>query len=116
MANEYYKPMLDVGSPRVFNVNVMSRHVHANDAAAPPFFLNKPLNNLVLIKDTLPENERRGAKSPIGTKLYFPFNENDIYEGGRTVFATDKHLRQILINHFGQGAFTDGALDKHLHI
>ena len=116
MATEYYKPMLDVGSPRVFNVNVVTRHVMASDANSAPFFLNRPLNNLVLIKDTLPENERRGAKSPIGTKLYFPFNENDIYEGGRTVFANDKHLRHILINQFGQGAFTDDALAKDLRI
>jgi hypothetical protein len=116
MATEYYKPMLDVGSPRVFNVNVMTRKIVAADPSASSFFLNKQLNNLVLIKDTLPESERRAAKSPIGTKLYFPFNENDIYEGGRTVFASDRQLKPILVSHFGEGAFNAEALAKDLRI
>jgi hypothetical protein len=29
MAKEYYKPMLDVGSPRVFNCNVITRRILA---------------------------------------------------------------------------------------
>jgi hypothetical protein len=110
MAVEYYKPMLDVGSPRVFNCNVLTRRVLAKDPSIPPFFRNKPLNNLVLIKDTLTEDERRGRKSAIGTKLYFPFNENDVYEGGRTIFAHDKHLEQALIGAFGEGAINKEAL------
>src|ERR1700733_3900813 len=103
MATEYNKPMLDVGSPRVFNCNVLTRRILAKDPTVAPFFRNKRLNNLILIKDTIPENDRRNRKSAIGTKLYFPFNENEIYEGGRTIFAHDKHLEQALIEAFGQG-------------
>ena len=49
MANEYLKPMLDVGSPRVLNCNVMTRRILAKDPAAQTFFRCKPLNNLVIV-------------------------------------------------------------------
>jgi len=116
MASEYLKPMLDVGSPRVLNCNVMTRQILATDPAAPTFFRNKPMNKLVLIKDAVPESESRGAVSPIGTKLYFPFNENDIYEGGRTIFAHDKGLERALADSFGEGALKPDALKEDLRI
>jgi hypothetical protein len=116
MATEYLKPMLDVGSPRVFNCNVMTRRILADDPAAPVFFRNKPMNRLVLIKDAVPESESRGATSSIGTKLYFPFNENDIYEGGRTIFAHDRHMESALADNFGQGALKQDALAEDMRI
>ena len=85
-ANQYLKPMLDVGSPRVFNCNELTGRILAKDENAPRFFRNKQLNGVVLIKDTVPEADRRINARPIGTKLYFPFNEGNIYEGGRTIF------------------------------
>ncbi len=115
MASEYLKPMLDVGSPRVLNCNVLTRRLLAKDSAAETFFRNKPLNNLVLIKDTIDEASISG-RSSIGTKLYFPFNENDIYEGGRTIFAHDKHLERSLIDNFGEGALIKDALDQDFRI
>jgi hypothetical protein len=116
MALEYFKPMLDVGSPRVLNVNVITHRILAKDPAAALFFRNKPLNNLVLIKDTMPADLRRLVSTAIGTKLYFPFNENNIYEGGRTIFASDKHLEAALLEQFGQGAMDRAALDQDLRV
>ncbi len=116
MAKEYFKPMLDVGSPRVLNCNIMTHRLLEKDPAAPTFFRSKPLNNLVLIKDTMPEDLRRHAASPIGTKLYFPFNENNIYEGGRTIFVSDRHLHPALIEHFGEGALSKDALKEDFRI
>ena len=116
MATKYLKPMLDAGSPRVFNCNEITRKILAKDAAAPTFFRNKPLNAVVLIKDTIPEDQRRGAASAIGTKLYFPFNENEIYEGGRTIFVHDSHLHQAIAEAFGQGALSDEALAEDMRI
>ena len=110
MAVEYFKPMLDIGSPRVFNCNILTRQVFAKDPAATPFFKNKQFNNMVLIKDTIPESDDRSKIKAIGTKLYFPFNEKDIYEGGRTIFAHDKHLEQALAETFGQGALSKESL------
>jgi hypothetical protein len=108
--------MLDVGSPRVLNVNVMTHQILQKDPAASLFFRNKPLNNLVLIKDTLPQDLRRSALTGIGTKLYFPFNENNIYEGGRTIFASERLLHPALLQHFGQDALGKEALAEDLRI
>jgi len=117
MATNYLKPMLDAGSPRVFNVNQMTRQILAKDAAATLFFRDKPLNTLVLIKDTVPDDGPGAEVAPtIGTKLYFPFNENAIYEGGRTIFLQDKHLRPAIAEHFGQGALNPEALQQDMEI
>ncbi|MFA4995475.1 MAG: hypothetical protein WC521_09280 [Bdellovibrionales bacterium] len=115
MTNEYLKPMLDVGSPRVLNCNIMTKRILAKDAGAKTFFFCKPLNNLVLIKDTDPQARGMG----IGTKLYLPFNEDEIYEGGRTVFLHDKHVEDALTENFGEGALPKELLQgdmKILHI
>lgn len=116
MAIEYYKPMLDVGSPRVFNCNVITRRLLAADDGAPLFFRSKVLNDLVLIKDTILEDGVRTRQSAIGTKLYFPFNEGDIYEGGRTIFAHDSRLESTLVDTFGAGAFAKEAIEEDLRI
>jgi len=110
MSSEYLKPMLDVGSPRVFNCNVITRQIVAADPDAQVFFANKPMNRLVLIKDAVPDSESRGMTSGIGTKLYFPFNENDIYEGGRTIFLHDKNVERAFADNFGEGAIKPSAL------
>jgi len=117
MASEYLKPMLDVGSPRVLNVNVMTRRILAKDPTAQPFFRCKAFNNMVLIKDTDPQ--ARTAATSIGTKLYLPFNENDVYEGGRTIFVGDKNVEEALIESFGRGALPPDLLAadmRALHI
>ena len=114
MANEYLKPMLDVGSPRVLNCNVMTRRILAKDPTAQTFFRCKPLNNLVLIKDS--DSQSRVAASSIGTKLYLPFNENDIYEGGRTIFVHDPNVENALIDSFGQGALPKAMLSEDMRI
>ncbi|MDR3424986.1 MAG: hypothetical protein P4M13_07935 [Alphaproteobacteria bacterium] len=112
MTKEYLKPMLDVGSPRVLNCNVITRRILAKDPAARPFFRCKPLNNIVLIKDTDPQSR----SSSIGTKLYLPFNENDIYEGGRTIFVHDNGADKALIENFGEGALPKELLSEDWRI
>ena len=118
MSVKYLKPMLDTGSSRVFNCNALTRKVLEKDPNAQRFFRNPPLNNVVLIKDAVPEAERKGPRCPpVGTKLYFPFNEADIYEGGRTIFLHDPHLPQSIVDNFGQGAkLTKEALAEDLRI
>ncbi|HXY99510.1 MAG TPA: hypothetical protein VEI03_05890 [Stellaceae bacterium] len=118
MSVKYLKPMLDAGSARVFNCNALTRKLLEKDANAQRFFRNPPLNNIVLIKDAVPEAERKGPRCPpVGTKLYFPFNEHDIYEGGRTIFLHDPHLQQSIIDNFGQNpSVTQEALAEDLRI
>jgi hypothetical protein len=108
--------MLDAGSPRVFNVNQMTRQILAKDAAATLFFRNKALNTLVLIKDTVPDDGPGETAPTIGTKLYFPFNDKAIYEGGRTIFLQDKHLKSAISGHFGEGALTPEAFQQDMEI
>ena len=117
MAVKYLKPMLDAGSSRVFNCNALTRKVLEKDANAERFFKNLPLNNIVLIKDAVPEEERKGPRCPpVGTKLYFPFNENDIYEGGRTIFLHDPQLPQAITENFGESALSKEGLVQDLRI
>jgi hypothetical protein len=116
MDNKYLKPMLDNGSPRVFNCNEMMQRVLSIDPNATLFFRNRPLNTVVLIKDAVPDTERTKNGPSIGTKLYFPFNDQNIYEGGRTIFLHDKNLEKIIINHFGEGAIAPAALVEDLRI
>lgn len=116
MENKYLKPMLDVGSPRVFNCNEMTQRVLAKEPSAKPFFHTKQLNTTILVKDTTPEDDRRGGAPPVGTKLYFPFNDTNIYEGGRTIFIHDKHLESAIIGQYGEGAVTKEGLRGDLEI
>ena len=112
MASEYLKPMLDVGSPRVLNCNVITRKILAQSPIAQTFFKCKPLNNMVLIKD----NDPQSRTSSIGTKLYLPFNENDIYEGGRTLFVHTPGMEQALIENFGGGALPKELFNQDVQI
>lgn len=116
MTNKYLKPMLDMGSPRVFNCNHMTRKVLAQYPEASPFFRNRPLNNIILIKDTVPEADRTPFMPSVGTKLYFPFNEENIYEGGRTIFLHDRLLEKTIIDYYGEGAIAKELLDVDLKV
>lgn len=116
MTNKYLKPMLDVGSPRVFNCNEMTRRVLAQNENARPFFRSKPLNTIVLIKDTVPEADRQPGRPLVGTKLYFPFNDANIYEGGRTIFLHDRHVQPAILGQYGEGAITKDQLEDDLKI
>lgn len=108
--------MLDTGSPRVFNCSELTQRILTKDPNATPFFRNKPLNNIVLIKDAIPESDRKPGMPFVGTKLYFPFNEGNIYEGGRTIFLQDKYLLQALTAHYGESALSKDLLDEDLRI
>jgi len=115
-SNKYLKPMLDPGSPRVFNCNVMTKQILAKDPAATPFFRNKALNVTLLIKDTASGSDARKNGSSVGTKLYFPFNADNIYEGGRTIFAHDRSFEKAIVEQFGEGALDKVALIEDLRI
>jgi hypothetical protein len=116
MTDKYLKPMLDAGSPRVFNCSEMTLKILAKDPNATLFFRNKALNTIVLIKDAVPEGDRKAGAPMVGTKLYFPFNETNIYEGGRTIFLHDKHIRPSIASHYGEDALTKEALEEDMHI
>lgn len=110
MTNKYLKPMLDVGSPRVFNCNEMTRRVLNATPEAQLFFQTKALNAIVLVKDAVPEGDRPPGSPSVGTKLYFPFNENNIYEGGRTIFLHERGIEAAIKDYCGEDAVADTGL------
>jgi hypothetical protein len=112
----YLKPMLDPGSPRVFNCNVMTHQILAKDPNASQFYRCKPLNGTLLIKDTAIGNDARKTGGSIGTKLYFPFNVDNIYEGGRTIFVHDRLLEKAIVGQYGEGAIAKENLDQDLRV
>lgn len=116
MANKYLKPMLDTGSPRVFNCNEMTSRVLSVNPEADLFFRNKALNAIVLIKDAVPESDRRPGAPSVGTKLYFPFNEKDIYEGGRTIFLQEKGVESAIKDYCGEDCVTPETMAEDLKI
>lgn len=108
--------MLDTGSPRVFNCNEMMNRVAAKFPEQPQFFKNKALNTIVLIKDAVPENDRKVGAPSVGTKLYFPFNENNIYEGGRTIFLYERGVESAIKQYCGEVSLSKDALTDDLRI
>lgn len=98
----YLRPMLDSGSSRVFNCNDRARKLVREQAKDPYFFRQPKLHGLILIKEPNVEPGTRSSDMPIvATKLYLPYNLNDVYEGGRSIYFHDPRLLEILNELFG---------------
>jgi hypothetical protein len=116
----YLRPELDIGSSRVFNCNDLSRKLERQKVEDRLFFKNQSMNTVVLIKEPLTDEriEPHPSGFAVGTKLYIPYNEANVYEGGRSVFCHSKQLMEVLNQQFG----FDGAkvakedLDRDLKI
>ena len=80
--------MLEAGSSRVFDCIETHRKLRADGAADTRFFRHEPLHNVVIIKEVRTGGEGLMRGRNLLTKLYIPYNENDVYEGGRSVFFT----------------------------
>lgn len=116
ISNErYLRPMLDSGSSRVFNCNDCARQLMEGQAEDPYFFKLKRMHGLVIIKEPIMRGAERGAEDRvIGTKLYVPYNQGDVYEGGRSIFYHDPHLLDVLNEMFGLNGSTPEEADlKH---
>lgn len=99
----YLRPELDIGSSRVFNCNDIARKLDRQKVEDKLFFKNPSMNTLVLIKEPLTDEriEPHPSGFAVGTKLYIPYNEANVYEGGRSVFCHSKQLMEVLNQHFG---------------
>jgi hypothetical protein len=95
--------MLDAGSSRVFNCNDRARELQKENAGDALFFKVPRMHGLVVLKEAIVnDRSQRGPDQPVvGTNLYFPYNCNDVYEGGRSVFFHDPHLMSVLNEQFG---------------
>jgi hypothetical protein len=92
------RPIIDSGSSRVFDCNRVTRQSREQKRdGGPLFFRNARLNDVIIIKHSIPATDRRSRRSPmVGTKLYFAFDENEPYRGGKTIFLHNDHLEAAL--------------------
>jgi hypothetical protein len=109
MKDDIFSPMIDTGSSRVFDCNGTTvKLLEEQGATTELFFRHARLNHVVIMKHSLLPSERRAAREPpVGTKLYFPFNEHSPAEGGSTIFLHDRQLEQALNDKCGVNRQSD---------
>lgn len=106
-ADSYLRYVLDSGSARVFNCLKISEEVirRCEKAGVEPelMFKNKDLNNIVYIKEASSSNGRDTQRVTyrVNTKLYFPYDRNNIYAGGQSIYFYDHNLKDVLRTNFG---------------
>jgi negative regulator of genetic competence, sporulation and motility len=109
-ADRFLRYTLDSGSARVFNCLKISRQIlkaHEKDeeeGEAKLLFRFRDLNEVIYIKEAA---ETEMAAHPgmvtykVNTKLYFPYDQNNPYVGGQSVFFTESTFLETLKNHIG---------------
>lgn len=84
-----------------------------------PFFSNPVLNRAIIIKHRLRANELpifNGART-VGTKLFIPFNHDNLRDGGQYIFINEQGAERIYRAHFGlEAAARDPAAIAHRDI
>jgi len=95
--------MLQAGSSRVFNCAALHRNVLAAGGAPGQFlFKTRDLNSAIFMKEVYPDDDMREASpNPVGTKIFFSYNEKADLEGGKSIFLNDRNLRMALQFHAG---------------
>jgi hypothetical protein len=109
MRDDALRPMIDSGSSRVFDCNGISNKLIAEGMGGDGLFFRHPrLNHVVIIKHSVLPSERRSRRDPpVGTKLFFPFNEGNPEEGGSTIFLHDRQLETALNEKCGVSRLLD---------
>jgi hypothetical protein len=111
LAADQLRRRLSAGSSRVFDCERLHAAV-LKDGGTPEQYLfqKQDLNRVIYIKEPLTDQSMiEEAEKPIGTKLYFAYNERDAYEGERSIFIGDRTLRTAL--HFHAGIDPDDSSD-----
>ena len=109
MREDGFRPIIDSGSSRVFDCNAISLRLLTEGASGDGLFFRHPrLNHVVIIKHSVLPSERRSRREPpVGTKLFFPFNETNPVEGGSTIFLHDRQLEAALNERCGVNRLVD---------
>lgn len=101
---------LGTKSSWVFNCNRVTRRLKRESGEPRRLFMNDALNYLVLVKEILTRDDpRRVDGSPIGTKLYLPFESDNPEKGGRSVLIHSPKLAPFLAETVGLSAAGDKA-------
>jgi len=129
--DSYLFPTLEAGPSRVFNICSRTRElvcasnadlkaqttqddmpdlmIASDSADHEPLFRTDYLNRLIVVKEaqinrSMPRNGCKGtavATKSVGTKLYFPYDTENIYDGGQSIFAGSSKLKSALADHAG---------------
>ncbi|MBV6631772.1 MAG: hypothetical protein KI792_01920 [Alphaproteobacteria bacterium] len=116
-ADRFLRYTLDSGSARVFNCMKISAQISkaaegemadGSDATQPNLlFRFKDLNDVIFIKEAA-ETEVAAAPGQVtyqvNTKLYFPYDNNNIYAGGQSIFFNEETFLDTLKEHIGWDA------------
>ena len=119
MKDDVFSPMIDGGSSRVFDCNTVTLKLLVDSpGGADLFFRHHRLNQVVVLKHSVHPAERRSRREPpVGTKLFFPFNERNPSEGGSTIFLHDPALEAALNEKCGVNRIGDReAFDEDLRL
>jgi hypothetical protein len=118
--SRYLKPMLNAGSSRVFNCNDVARKLERREGEERRYLFKTPaMHHLVLVKEALRYDDPRHPKGvAIGSKIYVPYNHDEIYEGGRSIFFHSPNLLQVLHEQFGveRTEASSAALDHDMKV
>jgi hypothetical protein len=112
--------MLNAGSSRVFNCNDVARKLERREGEPNPYLFKTPaMHHLVLVKEALRYGDPPHPKGvAIGSKIYVPYNHDEIYDGGRSIFFHSPNLLQVFHEQFGvdHSAASSAALDHDMKI
>lgn len=111
--------LLRASSSRMFDLQRKHRELLAKQQRTPgkplkpfqPFFTNHNANRLVILKYAPPAHERNGLINAraVQTKLYLPFNDANIEEGGKTILLSDPKLEYALDEQLAMSPKRDAA-------
>ncbi len=118
MTDPNLKHKLESGASRVFNCLQITRTLadkmrHPEGPASDLFFASRQMNNVVVIKESNTDGTTHlnaaGARLPVRTKLFVPYNVENPYEGGESVFTDDPRFEEAMRHLIGDKG---DALDK----
>lgn len=115
------KAKLESGASRVFNCMQIKRDLidgPAAAAAAGLFFGARSLNNVIFIKEPNVGGHFDPARSnrplPVRTKIFLPYNQDDPYEGGESVFCDDVKFEAALRHLVGRDGVPPEVFESDL--
>jgi len=103
LAAAYLASELNSGSTRVFNVDRLHRALTLEGAPRDEqLFRHAELHRIIFIKQALVDSDyQKERRNRVGTKLYFAFNEANVFEGGKSIFAGDPQFDDAMAFQLG---------------
>ena len=103
------KAKLESGASRVFNCLQIKRELSERDGDVSPadlFFGARSLNAVIFVKEPNVGGHFDPARTdrplPVRTKIFLPYNEENPYEGGESVFCDDEKFEAALRHLVGE--------------